>query len=65
MNLELKKRILESGLKQRFIAAKAEMNPVRLSRIVHKDVIPNPEEKKALAIVLNTSVQDIFNDNEC
>ena len=60
MNIELKKEILATGLKQGFVAKLAGITEVRLSRIVHMAVEPSDDEKKAIAGILNTPARKIF-----
>ena len=60
MRFTLKKIILNSGMKQQFIAAKAGINDIRFSRIVHGHIDPNSEEKAAISQVLKTTISDLF-----
>ena len=60
MNFKLKKKILETGLKQGAIAERAGINQVRFSRIVHESVEAREEEKKAIATILKKPVHDLF-----
>jgi transcriptional regulator with XRE-family HTH domain len=63
MNLMLKKVIVESGFKQQFIAHKAGIEAVRLSRIIHGHIVPNAQEKSALAGILDKKVAELFKEN--
>lgn len=60
MNFKLNQTILETGIKKRFIAARAGMAQDRLSRIIHRYSEPSDDEKKALARVLNVPISEIF-----
>ena len=60
MNFGLKKEILETGLKQGFIAKQTGINQVRFSRIIHMSVEPSDDEKRAIARILNKPVRQLF-----
>ena len=60
MNIELKKEILATGLKQGFVAKQAGINQVRFSRIIHMGVEPSDDEKRAIAGILNKPVSHLF-----
>lgn len=60
MNIKLKTEILKSGLKQSFVAAKIGITQVRFSRIIHEEIKPNIKEKKAIAKILNKSINRLF-----
>lgn len=48
ISIPLKVAILNSGLKQRFIASKAKINQVRLSKIINGYIEPTKKESKRL-----------------
>jgi transcriptional regulator with XRE-family HTH domain len=60
MEITFKVAIVESGLKQHYIAKQAGMHPVRLSKIIHQYVSPSEEEMARLAAVLNRAVSELF-----
>lgn len=56
--------ILQSGLRHIAICHRIGITPWRLSRIIHGVQEATPEEKKALAKILKTSVRAIFADEQ-
>ena len=57
---ELKRSILESGLKQIFIAQKMNLDPTLLSKKIH-GIYPITEfEKGQLARILNKNLDELF-----
>ena len=59
----LKTAILESRYhKQRGVARKAEMAESRLSDIINGWVTPRPDERAALARVLDRPAEELFED---
>jgi transcriptional regulator with XRE-family HTH domain len=63
-NLALKINLLNSGLKQFFIASRAGIEQTRFSKIVHGHIVATPEEKAAIADALGKQVDEIFPDAE-
>jgi transcriptional regulator with XRE-family HTH domain len=59
-NRALKIAIAASGRKQKDVARQARIDQWRLSRIVHNDAAPTPEEQARLARVLRTPVDELF-----
>jgi transcriptional regulator with XRE-family HTH domain len=62
LNAALQRAIRESGLKQTFIADRVGINESRLSRIVRGHIDASEHEKKALALVLNARVAQLFSE---
>lgn len=61
LNLALKMAIHKSGRTQKRIAKLAHIKEIRLSSIVNnRRDPPTPEEKDNLALVLKTSVAELF-----
>lgn len=63
-NNKLKEIIKEKGLKQKFIAEKANITEGTLSGIINNKNVPNVEMAIKLAKVLNMTVEEIFWDND-
>lgn len=59
-NMGLKLAILASGQTQRVIAKRAAIDETKLSRLVRGTVRPFPDEREALARVLNRSEAELF-----
>ena len=62
MTTKLKETIRNSGLKQRFIAAKIGMHPTYLSQIVNGRRPIRDKDKQALAGFFGLAVGDLFVD---
>jgi DNA-binding XRE family transcriptional regulator len=60
MNVELKQAIVDSGMKQTFIAQVAGLSEWRLSRIIHGRTPPTKDEKQAIAAALGKQVHALF-----
>ena len=57
---ELKKAILEKGLKQTFIARQLGIDETTLSKKIHGYLPIFDQEKKDLAVILGKDVDDLF-----
>lgn len=62
LNKTLKIAFVQRGTRQRVIAARIHMHPVRLSKIVNGHIEPTAEEKKALAKALRYSQSQLFDE---
>ena len=60
MRKKVKLAVVESELKEYEVEQLAEMPRGKLSRIIYGACDPTPEEREALAEVLNKSVAEIF-----
>ncbi len=60
MNMALKFAIVNSRKRQIEIAKRARIHETRLSKIINGYLDANEDEKKALARVLRTSVDELF-----
>lgn len=60
MNIELKKKIIESGKSQVALAKELDVSPERLSQYVNQWREPSKELKKLIASKLNCKITDIF-----
>ena len=60
MNRELKKAIIDSGLKGYQVEQKAKLPHTKLTRIIHGVVEPTFQEKERLSIVLGKSANLLF-----
>jgi len=64
VNRSLKVAIVASGLSQKVVAQRAGIDIWRLSRIVHGDVTTRPVERRRLARILQTPVEQLFEVHE-
>ncbi|OHX45082.1 MULTISPECIES: helix-turn-helix transcriptional regulator [Cytobacillus] len=62
METKLQRIIKERGLKQSFIAEKAEITPGTLSKIVRGESIPTLIVGIKIARVVNETVEDLWGD---
>lgn len=60
INIKLKARISDLGLKNKWVAEQAEIDPSIFSGIINGYRIPKPAEQRVIAALLNCSVEDIF-----
>lgn len=60
MNLNLKKAIMKSGLKQKFIAKKMHIDPVVFSKKLIGDLSFDDGEKIQISKIVGEKVTDIF-----
>ena len=60
MNMTLKLAILQRRLTQRRLARRARIDETRLSRIISRQAIPFPRERKALSRELNVAEHELF-----
>jgi predicted XRE-type DNA-binding protein len=58
----LKQAIHQSGLKQTYISGQVGISAFRLNRIVNEHTTATPIEKVHLAVLLRSSVADLFQD---
>ena len=56
----LKQEILESGLKQNYIARQVGLDPTTFSKKLHGYISMTEDEKLLVSLVLRKSVEDIF-----
>jgi transcriptional regulator with XRE-family HTH domain len=61
MNLNLKRIILESGMKGYEVARKANIHHSRLSAISNGYIQPSKQEREAISEALKCSAKDVFN----
>lgn len=62
VDLSLKTKVLESGIKQYHLGRLAGIEEKRLSKIIHRRITPRNEEKDSIARVLGCSACDLFAD---
>lgn len=60
LNTALKVAIIERRITQRRLARRLRMDETRLSRIITRQVVPFPRERKALARALNVAEAALF-----
>ena len=63
MHFELKRTILESGLKQVYLAKKVGIDPTLLSKKIHGYYPLTEIERKRLAEILNRRPDELFPGN--
>ena len=64
-NIALKAAILQTGIKQGFLATVAGIDPTRLSKIIHGHVQPAEIERTRISEVLNIPLNELFpEDND-
>ncbi len=64
MNKPLKMAFVSRGVKQIKAANDLRFDPAKLSKIIHGWIKPTLQEKKVLSKYLNTSIQELFNQDK-
>lgn len=60
INIKLKARISDLGLKNKWVAEQADIDPSIFSGIVNGYRIPTSAKQRLIAAILNCNVEDIF-----
>ena len=60
MNLRLKTRIIEKGIRQYDVAQQVRMTETRLSRVITGRIDPTPEEEIKIADALGVPREELF-----
>ena len=63
-NFRLKAAIVRSGFTYRDVAGRIGIREIRLSFIVTGRIVPKPEEQRALAVLLETPMSELFPADE-
>ena len=61
VNIALKNAILNSGLKQYFVASMAQIDQTRFSKIIHGHVEPSENEMEQIAKSMGIAKDELFN----
>jgi len=62
MNIALKTRIIERGFRQQDLCRLLDMDPGKLSRIIHGWIEPNEDTKAEIARYLGKAVGELFSE---